>query len=71
MRAKFFVPPILRRPLRKSHDAIMCAARDGDWRRAEQRFEAAPAEYRGVTLLLAFFSAERWRKAPLDSQVAT
>lgn len=62
-RAKFFRMPAERRPLRKAHDAITCAARDGDWRRAERIFETAPAAYKAATLLLAFFSAEKWRKA--------
>jgi hypothetical protein len=62
MRVKFFVPPVLRRPLRKSHDAILCAVREGDMGKAERLFLAAPATYQAATLLLAFFSAERWLK---------
>jgi hypothetical protein len=61
-RATFFKPPVLKRPLRKVHDAIVCAVRDGDLRRAERHFAGAPATYRAMTLLCAFFSAERWRK---------
>jgi len=69
MRANFFKPPILKRPLRKVHDAIVCAVIDGDMDRAERHFKTASAQYQAATFLLAFFSAERWNKATRPSVV--
>lgn len=71
MRAQFFKPPILKRPLRSVHDAIICAVRDGDLRRAQRHFERSPAQYQAATLLCAFFSAERWRKTSTTQNLDT
>lgn len=57
MRAPFtttHVAPVERRPLRKVHDAIICAVRDREYDRAERLFAKASRVYQAVTHLLVF-----------------
>lgn len=56
------------RHLRKLHDRIVCAAREGDWAKAERLFNSAPAQYRAVTALLVF--AKRLWAGPAASKRA-
>lgn len=56
MRASFttHIAPVQRRPLRRVHDAIVCAVRDREYDRAARLFNKAPDVYRAVTHLFVF-----------------